>query len=170
VSDEYRVYGYRWVVLAATMGVNLTIQMLWIAYAPITSEAASYYQVSTLKVGLFAMSFMIAFIPLSLPAAWLIDTKGFRLAVGVGAVAMALFGLLRGLAGADYTMALLATVVIAAAQPLLLNAWTTVPAKWFPSGERATAVSLITLANLVGTALGLVMTPALTGSLSIASV
>ena len=51
MNDSYRVYGYRWVVLAVTMAVNITIQMLWIAYAPITSEAARYYHVSTLKVG-----------------------------------------------------------------------------------------------------------------------
>ena len=39
-TGQYRLYGYRWVVLALTMGVNLTMQMLWIAYASITSEAA----------------------------------------------------------------------------------------------------------------------------------
>ena len=169
-TADYRVYGYRWVVLGATMAVNLTIQMLWIAYAPITSDAKAYYHVSTLAIGLFSMAFMIAFIPLSLPAAWLIDTKGFRFAVGLGAVLMGIFGVVRGLAGANYTIAILATIGIAVAQPFLLNAWTTVPAKWFPAGERATAVGLITLASLVGTALGLVLTPALTGSLSIASV
>ena len=74
-SQGYRVYGYRWVVLAAVMFVNLTIQMLWIAFAPITSLAAKYYSVSDLWIGLLAMTFMIAFIPLSLPAAWVIDTR-----------------------------------------------------------------------------------------------
>ncbi len=170
MTDEYRVYGYRWVVLAVTMAVNITIQMLWIGYAPITSNASTYYHVSTLAIGLFSMTFMIAFIPLSLPAAWLIDSKGFRLAVGLGAVLMGVFGVVRGLAGANYSIAILATVGIAVAQPFLLNAWTTVPAKWFPTRERATAVGLITLASLVGTALGMVLTPVLTGSLSIASV
>ena len=51
---------------------------------------------------------MIAFIPLSMPAAWLIDARGLRVAVGLGVVLMAVFGVLRGLAGADYTLALLA--------------------------------------------------------------
>ena len=170
MTGEYRVYGYRWVVLAVTMAVNLTMQILWITYASITSDASSYYHVSTLAIGLFSMTFMIAFIPLSLPAAWLIDSKGFRLAVGVGVVLMGAFSILRGLAGANYTIAILATVGIAIAQPFLLNAWTTVPAKWFPMNERATGVGLITLASLVGTALGLVLTPVLTDSLSIATV
>ena len=38
------------------------------------------------------MTFMIAFIPLSLPVAWVIDTRGFRLPVGIGAVLMGIFG------------------------------------------------------------------------------
>ena len=170
VTAGYRVYGYRWVVLAVSMAVNFTIQILWITYAPITSEAAAYYHVSTLAVGIFSMTFMIAYIPLSLPAAWLIDTKGFRFAMGFGVVLMGVFGVMRGLAGSNYALALLATIGLAVAQPFLMNAWTTVPAKWFPMDERATGVGLITLASLVGTAVGLVLTPALRSGMSIATV
>jgi fucose permease len=35
-----------------------------------------------MAVGFFAMSFMIAFIPLSIPASWLIDRYGYVLTVG----------------------------------------------------------------------------------------
>ncbi len=169
-DQAYRVYPYRWVVLAATMGVNLTIQMLWISYAPITDAATRYYGVSTLAIGLLSMLFMIAFIPISLPASWLIDRHGFRVAIGFGSVLMGTFGIVRGLAGDDYTLALLSTIAIACAQPFLMNAWTTVPAKWFPESERATAVGLVTLASLVGTGIGMALTPVLAKSLSIASI
>jgi MFS family permease len=170
VSAQYRVYGYRWMVLAVFMLVNLTMQMLWIAYAPITSMASDYYGVSELWIGLLAMSFMIAFIPLSLPASWLIDTRGFRTAVGLGVVLMSVFGIARGLAGSNYALVLLSTIGIAVGQPFLLNSWTTVSANWFPAGQRATAVGLITLANLVGTAIGMVLTPLLVDTMSIAAV
>ena len=158
---EYRTYGYRWVVLAVFMFINLTIQMLWIGYAPITGPAASFYGVTDLQIGLLAMSFMIAFIPLSIPVSWVIDTYGFRLAVSIGAVLMGIFGVVRGLAGADYSLVLASTIGIAIAQPFLLNAWTKVPANWFSAEERATAVGLVTLANLVGTAVGMALTPIL---------
>jgi MFS family permease len=157
----YRLYAYRWVVLGVFMFINLTIQMLWITYAPITGPAAQFYGVSDLKIGMLSMSFMIAFIPLSIPVSWAIDTYGFRIAVSIGAVLMGIFGLLRGLAGQNYTLVLLATIGIAAAQPFLLNAWTKVPAQWFRMEERATAVGLVTLSSLVGTALGMVLTPML---------
>src|SRR5512133_3368672 len=115
--SKYSVYGYRWVVLAVFMFINLTIQILWISYAPITGPAAHFYGVGDLQIGRLAMAFMIAFIPLSIPVAWVIDTYGFRLAVSIGAVLMGVFGLLRGLAGSSYTLVLWSTVGLAAAQP-----------------------------------------------------
>lgn len=168
MEQEFRLYRYRWVVLAAFMFINLTIQILWISYAPITGPAAEYYGVSDLQIGLLAMSFMIAFIPLSLPVSWAIDTYGMRITVSIGAVMMGIFGVLRGLAGSDYNLVLWCTFGIAAAQPFLLNAWTKVPANWFSISERATAVGLVTLANLVGTAIGMALTPVLVERVTIA--
>lgn len=164
---QTKVYAYRWVVLGVFMLVNLAIQTLWISYAPVTGQAAAFYGVSDLKIGLFSMVFMIAFIPLSIPVSWSIDTLGFHKTVGFGSVLMGAFGILRGLAGSNYALALVGSVGLAAAQPFLLNAWTKVSALWFPPGERATAVGLVTLANLVGTALGMVLTPVFIDSMSI---
>ena len=170
MANNYKLYGYRWVVLGVFMFINLTIQMLWITYAPITGPAAAFYGVTDLQIGLLAMTFMIAFIPLSIPVSWVIDTYGFRLAVSIGAILMGVFGLLRGFAGANYSLVLLSTIGIAAAQPFLLNAWTKVPANWFAIEERATAVGIVTLGNLIGTALGLVLTPILIETISIPTV
>ncbi len=170
MTDQYKLYSYRWVVLAVFMFINVTIQTLWIAYAPITGPAAKFYGVGDFQIGWLSMAFMIAFVPLSLPVSWVIDTYGFRLAVSIGAILMGVFGVLRGLAGANYTLVLWSTIGLAAAQPFLLNAWTKVPANWFSIEERATAVGLVTLASLVGTALGMVLTPILTETISIPTV
>ncbi len=167
---EFKLSPYRWVVLAVFMFINLTIQLLWISYAPISSAAGDYMGVSDLQIGFLAMSFMIAFIPLSIPASWLIDTYGIRVAVSIGAVLMGVFGLARGLAGANWGLVLGSTIGIAIAQPFLLNAWTAVPARWFSIDERATAVGLVTLSNLVGTGLGMVLTPLLIETLTVSQV
>lgn len=170
MTAQYKLYPYRWVVLAVFMLVNITIQILWISYAPITGPAAAFYGVDDLQIGLLSMSFMIAFIPLSIPVSWVIDTYGFRLAVSIGAVMMGIFGIMRRLSGTNYSLVLWCTIGIAAAQPFLLNTWTKVPANWFALEERATAVGLVTLASLVGTALGMVLTPALLESLSLSAI
>ena len=166
----FRLYGYRWVVLAVFMFINVTIQTLWIAYAPITGPAAQFYGVTDLQIGLLAMTFMIAYIPLSIPVSWAIDTYGFHKMVGLGAIIMGIFGITRGLAGANYTLVLISTIGLAISQPFLLNSWTKVPAQWFGIEERATAVGLVTLASLIGTALGMVITPLLIDSISIPTV
>ena len=160
-----RAYGYRWVVLAALMAVNLTIQLLWISYAAVSAPAARYFGVSEVAVGALAMSFMVAYVPLSLPASFLIDRRGLRAATGAGALLAGVAGVARGLAGDDFALVLAASVAAAGAQPFLLNAWTTVSVHWFPRRQRATAVSLVTLANLVGTGAGLALTPGLVDGL-----
>mgnify|MGYP001059217068 CR=1 FL=1 len=166
-QSTIKLYPYRWVVLAVFMFVNITIQMLWIAYAPITILASNYYSVSDSKIGLLSMVFMIAFIPLSIPVSWGIDTFGFRRTVNIGSVLMAVFGVMRGLVGDNYGWVLVSTIGIAIAQPFLLNAWTKVPALWFGHKERATVVGLVTLASLIGTAIGMVMTPELVKTMAI---
>lgn len=166
-DSGYKVYPYRWVVLAVFMFINITIQMLWITFGSITLPAARYYGVDDLQIGLLSMVFMIVFIPLSLPVAWIIDTRGFYKAVSIGAVIMAVFGVLRGLAGQNYTLVLLTTIGIAVSQPFFLNSWTKVAARWFPIQERATATGLAAVGNFIGTGIGLALTPILIEALTI---
>ena len=170
METQLRVYAYRWVVLAAFMAVNLTIQVLWISYAPVTTAASRYYGVGDVGIGALAMTFMVVYIPLSIPASYLIDRRGLRVASGFGAMLAGVAGVARGLAGDRYGLVLAATVGAAAAQPFLLNAWTTVSVRWFPRSQRATAVGLVTLANLVGAGVGMALTPVLAGSMSLAAI
>jgi cyanate permease len=143
-------------------------QLLWITFAPITGPAASYYGVSDLSIGLLSMVFMIAYVVVALPASWVIDTYGFRTAVGIGAALTGVFGLMRGLVADSYPLVLVAQIGIAVGQPFILNAVTKVAARWFPLTERATASGLGTLAIYLGILLSLLLTPVLTLQLGIA--
>ena len=161
LQQPLRLYGYRWVLLLAFMFINVTIQILWICFAPVAGQAATYYGVSELQIGLLAMVFMIVYIPVSIPASWAIDTFGPRKAIGFGAVLLAVFGLLRGLFTSSFATTLLFTIGIAVAQPFLLNAYTTIAARWFGLKERATAVGLMTVAAFLGIVVGEIATPPL---------
>jgi cyanate permease len=161
-NASFKVYGYRWVVLLVFMVIAALNQLLWITFAPITASAASYYSVSDLSIGLLSMSFMVVYIVISIPASWAIDTYGIRVAVGIGAALTGIFGLLRGLVASNYTLVLISQIGIAIGQPFILNAVTTVAARWFPSRERATASGLGSLAIYLGIFLGLILTPYLT--------
>jgi cyanate permease len=158
-QSSFKVYGYRWIVLLAYMGIVIANQFLWITFAPITSSAAAYYGVSDLSIGLLSMSFMIVFLVVSIPASWAIDTYGIRVAVGIGAALTGIFGLLRGLLAPSYTLVLISQIGIAVGQPFILNAITKVAARWFPIRERATASGFASLAMYLGIMAGLVLTP-----------
>ncbi len=161
-KSDFKVYPYRWVMLAIFMFVVAMNQLLWITFAPITGVAARFYNVSDLYIGILSLSFMIVYIVVSFPASWVIDTFGIRVAVGIGAVLTGVFGLLRGIFETNYSLVLVAQVGIAIGQPFILNALTTVSARWFPIKERATATGLGSLAMYLGIITGLVVTPYLT--------
>ena len=156
-----KLYPYRWVVLAVFMLINVMVQVLWIGYAPIATLAATAYGVKREDIDLLANLFMLIYLVVSFPAAWAIDTFGFKKAVGFGAVLMGAFGLLRALYPTNYTMAVIGSIGISIGQPFLLNAFTKFAALWFPQKHRATITGVIFLALFLGIGLGEVLGPAL---------
>ena len=169
-QEDFKIYGYRWIILLAFMAVIAVNQLMWITFASITGRAASYYGVSDLSIGLLSMSFMIVYVFVSIPASYMIDTVGFRVAVGIGAALTGIFGLTRGMLAANYSLVLISQIGIAVGQPFILNAVTKVAARWFPLQERATATGLGSLAMYLGIVVGLALTPYLVIRSSIDSV
>ncbi len=155
----FKVYRFRWTILVIYMFLIAVNQMLWITFAPITSDAVSYYGVSDIWIGILSMCFMIVYVVVSIPASWIIDKYGIRVGVGIGAAFTGIFGLLRGFVTTDFDMLVIAQVGIAIGQPFILNAITKFAARWFPIDERATAAGLGTLAMYVGILVGMVLTP-----------
>jgi MFS family permease len=158
-KTDFKVYRTRWMMLTVYMFMVAVNQLLWITFAPITGEATKYYGVSDLRIGILSMCFMIVYIVVSIPASWIIDRFGIRIGVGIGALFTGIFGLVRGFAGTDYNILLIAQIGIAVGQPFILNAITKLAARWFPIEERATAAGLGTLAMYIGILLGMTLTP-----------
>jgi cyanate permease len=158
-NSEFKIYRYRWIMLVVYMFIVAMNQLLWITFAPITSEVVHYYGVSELWIGILSMSFMVIFILFSIPASWIIDTYGIRIGVGIGALLTGIFGLMRGFAGSNFDFLLISQIGIAIGQPFLLNAITKLSARWFPINERATASGLGTLAMYIGILAGMIFTP-----------
>jgi len=163
-----KLYPYRWVVLAVFMLINVMVQVLWICYAPIATQAAAAYGVKSEDIDLLANLFMIIYLVVSIPASWAIDTYGFKKAVGFGALLMGAFGLLRALFPTNYTMAVVGSVGISVGQPFLMNAFTKFAAIWFPQKHRATITGVIFLAVFLGIGLGEVLGPGLVSAFGFA--
>ena len=65
-QPSFKVYGYRWIMLSVYMFIVAVNQMLWITFAPITTDATAYYGVSDIKIGILSMCFMIVYIIVSI--------------------------------------------------------------------------------------------------------
>jgi MFS family permease len=137
------------------------MQLLWITFAPITGDAATFYGVSPLHIGFLSMIFMFVFIFVSIPASWAIDTFGIRKGVGSAVILTGIFALIRGLYGDHYGWVAASMIGIAVTQPFVLNSITTMAAKWFPLEERATAAGVGVLFQYIGIMIGMLATPLL---------
>ena len=158
------VSAYRWIILAAIVPIIAATEMMWLSLAPISSQAAGFFKVSDMNIALFSMSYMIMYILFALPASWVIDRFGFRASLTIGALLTAVFGLARAYFIHDFALVLASQFLIAIGQPFLLNITTKVPANWFPVSERVTAAGLLTMAQYVGFALAMVLSPMLAGA------
>ncbi|MHB8137698.1 MAG: MFS transporter [Smithellaceae bacterium] len=156
-----KVYGYRWIVLIVYFLINALMQIQWITFAPITSEAVKFYNVPAIQIDLLSLIFMIVYLFVSIPASYIIDTKGIRIGIGIGAALLGIFGFIKGFCGSTYTMVVIAQIGVAIGQPFVLNSVTKVSVRWFPMKERATAAGISVLAQFVGIILAMALTPPL---------
>ena len=157
--SEIKVYGKRWIVLLLYMFTNITVQMLWISFASVTSYATAFYGVEEIMIFLLSAIFMIVYIPVTFLASWLIDKYDFKIGTGIGAILAGVFGFLRFFAGSNFTLVFIFTIGIAVGQPFLLNSVTKLSANWFPESERTTSTGLGLIAGFLGIGLGLGLTP-----------
>jgi MFS family permease len=149
-EERYGIYGYRWVVLVTFMFVAAMTQLMWLNYAPILSRTAELMGFTDeFPIVLLMLMFPLVYIPVSIPAGFVIDRKGFRYAVLIGAFLTAAFSFLR-LFVDNYALVLIGMIGISVGQPFVLNAITKMVSSWFPSDETAISSGLATLSLFVG--------------------
>jgi MFS family permease len=155
---------YRWVVLVVFMLVTMASQVQWLSHAAVTRAARVYYQgqfnpESILNIDFLAMVYMVVYLIACFPASWVLDRKGIRVGIGIGAALTAFAGLAKGIWASSFTAQVIAQTVLAIAQPFMLNAITAVGVRWFPLRERGTAAGLASLAQYLGWIIAMGCTP-----------
>jgi predicted MFS family arabinose efflux permease len=139
----------RWSILAAYGLLAASTQLLWLTFAPITTQSARVMHVSSGATGDLAIIFPFVYIMLGLPTGRWLDGS-FRRALTTGAALTAVGALVRLAAPDSFAVQLAGQIVIAAGQPLVLNAITKIAAQHFPKGERATAISIGSVSLFLG--------------------
>lgn len=160
---------YRFIVLAVFMLITIAIEIQWLSHAAVARPAEVFYAgqfnpASFLNIDFMAMVYMLAFLVMSFPASYVIDTYGIRQGLGIGAALLGVFSIIKMLYASSFTGVIIAQTGLAIAQPFILNAVTALTVRWFPLNERAMAAGLSALAQYVGIVIAMLVTPLLVGS------
>ena len=158
---EYKIYKYRWVILAIYMYIAALTQLYWLNFAAIDTFIEERLSIPASSVMWFTLVFPLVQVLLTMPAGMIIDKKGFKYGVGIGVLFTGIFATLRLVSPDSFTVLLISQIGISIGQPFILNGVTKLAVTWFPQKEEATAVGLGSLALFIGMMVGLGATPAL---------
>lgn len=168
---QYRVYPWRWLMLAALCALNISNGMMWLTFAPVPNYTASYYNISESDVDWFSMAYFVVSLVIGFVSIYILDTLGLKVALYAGASFNLVGALLRILSTIDpvicsplydksgYMVALIGQILSACAQPFFLYSPTTLAAVWFGPKERAICTNLASVANPIGLAIVQLITP-----------
>lgn len=156
---QYKVYEYRWIVLAVYMYMAALTQLYWLNFAAITTYIEARFKIPASDVMWLTLVFPLIGILLSLPAGILIDKKGYKYGVGVGAIFTGVFSLFRLIDPGSFTILLVSQIGIAIGLNFIMNGITKLVVTWFAPKEEATAIGLGSLALFIGMMIGLGATP-----------
>uniref|UniRef100_A0A8D0KQW3 Feline leukemia virus subgroup C receptor-related protein 1 n=1 Tax=Strix occidentalis caurina TaxID=311401 RepID=A0A8D0KQW3_STROC len=149
---ETRLSRRRLAVLAVFSCYSLVNAFQWIQYSILSNVFAGFYGVSFTQIDWLSMVYMVAYVPLILPATWLLDTRGLRLTALLGAGLNGLGAWLKcaSLAPGRYPLTLAAQAVCAVAQVFILGLPSRIASVWFGPTEVSTACAVAVLGNQVG--------------------
>ena len=163
-EKTFKVYPYRWIVLVAYMLACMVVNIQWLTHAPVARAAEVFYAGqfnpnSIFNVDFLAMTYMLVYLIVSIPASYVIDTWGIKKGIGIGVVICGLSALGKGIFADSFTAQIIFQLGLAISQPFILNALTALTARWFPLKERGTAAGLGTLAQFLGIIIVMMLTP-----------
>ncbi len=138
----------RWAVIAAFVLVTSANQMLWLTFAPITTDAAAHYGVGEGAIGALSAVFPLLYVVLALPAGVLLD-RFFRGSITLGAGLTAAGGLLR-LVSDDYGWVLAGQLLVAVAQPLVTNSVAKLAAAYTRDEDRPLGIAVCSAGLFAG--------------------
>jgi predicted MFS family arabinose efflux permease len=142
----------RWSMIAVFALLGAMTQVLWVTYAPVTDAAGRYYDVGDGAIGWLANVFPLLYVLLAIPAGIVLD-RWFRGGLAAGGLLVAAGALIR-ITGDGYAVALVGQLVVAVAQPLVLNAITGVAGRYLAEKDRPTGIAVGSASTFAGLIIG----------------
>jgi len=156
----------RWFMLVILIFITIMVEMQWLTHAPIARVAQKFYEEQLylypwITIDTLAILYMLVFIVMCLPASYIIDTYGIRKGLGIGALFVIVGSGIKGISGSNIILLCIGQLLLAIAQPFIINVVTAFSGRWFPQKERGMAVGFAALAQYIGIVLVMLVTPML---------
>lgn len=161
LSGGTQLYGMRFVQLALFCLYSLSNAFQWIEYSIVANLVARYYNVDEASVNWTAIVYMVTYVPLIFPAAWLLDKRGLRFVIVLGALGTCAGSWVKVLSvhPDQFAMCLAGQTVVAASQIFILSIPPRLAAVWFSAEEVSRACAVGVFGNQLGIALGFLVPP-----------
>nr|XP_030130582.3 feline leukemia virus subgroup C receptor-related protein 2 isoform X2 [Taeniopygia guttata] len=158
-----RLSRLRWAVLLLFSSYSLCNAFQWIQYGSVNNVFVRFYDVSAFAIDWLSMCYMLIYIPLLFPVAWLLDKRGLRF-IALAASALNAMGALVKLGSLKphlFPVTVLGQVICGLAQVFILGMPSHIASVWFGSHEVSTACSIAVFGNQLGIAVGFLVPPVL---------
>ncbi|XP_032998410.1 feline leukemia virus subgroup C receptor-related protein 2 isoform X1 [Lacerta agilis] len=160
---EVRLTGRRWAIVFLFSAYSFCNAFQWIQYGSISVVFARFYDVTPFAIDWLSMCYMIVYIPLLFPVAWLLDKKGLRLIALVGSALNCVGAWVK--TGSTkpnlFPVTVLGQVICSLAQVFILGMPSHIASVWFGSREVSSACSIAVFGNQLGIAAGFLLPPVL---------
>lgn len=150
MGDETAAHPHRWAMLAGVWMVYFCFGSTAAAIAPLVSRITAELQLSHTQMGSILGAWQLVYIGAAIPCGALLDRIGPRRGLALGALVVALSGILRGIA-ANYVTMLLAVGAFGIGGPLVSVGAPTVIRDWFVGRERGLAMGVYNMGQSLGT-------------------
>jgi MFS family permease len=159
---EHKLYGYRWAIVGIFWFVIFAYGANWFALSPLLGEFKTTFGITNtwqtpLLISLIGM-FVIFF---AWPAGSLIDRKGPKISISIGALFMAIgFGIRPWLLDSFYTL-LLSSIIAGIGLAWILVAMAPQMLRWFPHKQASLPVGIAASGLFIGFGTGSLAVPLL---------
>lgn len=144
---------YRFVVLAITFLVNcIAVGFAWMCMPLLLESIGESFPLSGTNEGLLLSSYVIAIAVLVIPAGIFADRFGFRPGISIGALIVAIFGLIRGFS-ADFMQLFILSLIVGIGMAFIMPNLAKMVGEWFNAEEFGLANGIVLAGMGIGNGL-----------------
>ena len=145
---------YRFIIVIIYCMENFSNAVHWVTYASCAKNFSKFYNLSSFKVDIFSMIYMIVYPIVCVPESHIIDNINLRLGLSIAGTLTILGSFLKCFININIIYAYIGQFLIAIFQPAILNSPAKIASTWFDEKNRIIITSICCASNTIGIMFG----------------